>query len=232
MVVHAGIIAVLAFLFAAIPALWWHDSQLAGFAEERAITLANWASAEARIRLETHQPVGDALDVIMKQPGVVGAFLVTPQGKVLAPSTRAQEQIDMLGGLAMRPDAIYSDQLGHDGDLTVAARPVPAGDSPRAAVVWISLRAADIGARIEGSGAVLVPMFVIALLIGIATGFLLHRKATKQLAMLNEDAEMAMAGQIPEVLDTLGTGRPAISRQPSITFSRACAQEAPKSSVL
>jgi hypothetical protein len=48
-------------------------------------------------------------------------------------------------------------------------------------------------------------MFVIALLLGIATGFLLHRKATKQLAMLNEDAEMAMAGQIPEVLDTLGT---------------------------
>jgi hypothetical protein len=205
-VVHAGIIAVLSFLFAAIPALWWHDSQLTGFAEERAITLANWASAEARIRLETHQPVGDALDVIMKQPGVVGAFLVTPQGKVLAPSSRAQEQIDTLGGLAMRPDAVYSDQLSHDGDLTVAARPVPAGDSPRAAVVWISLRASDIGARIEGSGAVLVPMFVIALLIGIAIGFLLHRKATKQLAMLNEDAEMAMAGQIPEVLDTLGTG--------------------------
>ena len=204
-VVHAGIIAVFAFLLAAIPALWWHDSQLAGFAEERAITLSNWAAAEARVRLETHQPVGDALDVILRQPGVVGAFLVTPQGKVLAPSTRAQEQIDTLGGLAMRPDAIYSDQLGHDGDLTVAARPVPAGDSPRAAVVWISLRAADIGARIEGSGAVLVPMFVIALLIGIATGFLLHRKATKQLAMLNEDAEMAMAGQIPEVLDTLGT---------------------------
>jgi len=204
-VVHSGIIAVFAFLLAAIPALWWHDSQLAGFAEERALTLSNWAAAEARIRLETHQPVGDALDVILKQPGVVGAFLVTPQGKVLAPSTRAQEQLDTLGGLAMRPDAVYSDQLGHDGDLTVAARPVPAGDSPRAAVVWLSLRAADIGTRIEGSGAILVPMFVIALLIGVVTGFLLHRKATKQLAMLNEDAEMAMAGQIPEVLDTLGT---------------------------
>jgi hypothetical protein len=203
--IYFAVVAIAAFLIAALPALWWHDSQLSGFAEERASTLANWASAEARVRLEAGRPVGDALDDVLKQPGVVGALVLSPDGRVLAPALRSQEVIETLEGLGVKSNEVFRHQIGHASDLTIAARPVQAGDRPRAAVVWLSVRASDLGARVESSGAVLAPMFVVAILMGIAMALLLHRSTTRLLGALNEDAELAMAGQIRTVADTLGS---------------------------
>ncbi len=203
--IYFAVVAIAAFLIAALPALWWHDSQLSGFAEERASTLANWAAAEARVRLEANRPVGDALDDVLKQPGVVSALVLSPDGRVLAPAIRSQEVVDTLEGLGVKSGEVFRHQIGHAGDLTIAARPVQAGDRPRAAVVWLSVRASDLGARVESSGAVLAPMFVVAILMGIAMALLLHRSTTRVLGALNEDTELAMAGQIRTVADTLGS---------------------------
>jgi hypothetical protein len=203
--IYFAVVAIAAFLIAALPALWWHDSQLGGFAEERASTLANWAAAEGRLRIESGRPAGDALDGVLKQPGVVGALLLSPDGKVLAPALRSQEVVQTLDGLGVKPGEVFRSQIGHVEDLTIAARPVDAGDRPRAAVVWLSVRASDLGARVESSGAVLAPMFVVAILIGIAMALLLHRSTARLLGVLNEDAELAMAGQFRTVADTLGS---------------------------
>jgi hypothetical protein len=203
--IYFAVVAIAAFLIAALPALWWHDSQLGGFAEERASTLANWAAAEARLRIESRRPVGDALDDVLKQPGVVGALVLSPDGRVLAPALRSQEIVDTLDGLGVKAGEVFRNQIGHAGDLTIAARPVQTEDRPRAAVVWLSVRASDLGARVESSGAVLAPMFIVAILMGIAMALLLHRSTTRLLSALNEDAELAMAGQIRTVADTLGS---------------------------
>jgi hypothetical protein len=205
--IYFAVVAIAAFLIAALPALWWHDSQLGGFAEERASTLANWAAAEARLRIESGRSVGDALDSVLKQPGVVGALVLDPDGRILAPAIRSQEVVQTLDGLGVAPNKVFGNQIGHDADLTIAARPIEARDRPRAAVVWLSVRASDLGARVESSGAVLAPMFIVAVLIGIAMALLLHRSTTRLLGALNEDTELAMGGQLRAVADTLGSAQ-------------------------
>jgi hypothetical protein len=197
-------VTALVFLAGVLPVLWWHDGQMEAVALRHGEAVVNWLAAQARGQIEQGAAVTSAAEPVLKEPGVVAALIVTPAGRILAPASRASETIAAFDGLGLKVSDVYRLQSAWTGDLLEVVRPVEARGQPRAAVAWVKLRPADLALDTTGRGAVLAPTFLLSLLLGMAAGATLARRAARAVAQLNEDTELALAGRLEVVGDPLG----------------------------
>lgn len=197
-------VTALVFLAGVLPVLWWHDGQMEAVAVEHGEAVVNWLAAQARGQIEQGAAVTAVVEPVLKEPGVVAALIVTPTGRILAPASRASETIAAFDGLGLHVGDVYRLQSGWTGDLLEVVRPVEARGQPRAAIAWVKMRPADLAIDTTGRGAVLAPTFLLSLLLGMAAGATLARRAARAVAQLNEDTELALAGRLDVVGDPLG----------------------------
>ena len=197
-------VTALVFLAGVLPVLWWHDGQMEAVALRHGEAVVNWLAAQARGQIEQGAAVTAAVEPVLKEPGVVAALVVTPGGRILSPASRASETIATFDGLGVDVGDVYRLQSGWTGDLLEVVRPVEARGQPRAAIAWIKIRPADLAIDATGRGAVLAPTFLLSLLLGMAAGATLARRAARAVAQLNEDTELALAGRLDVVGDPLG----------------------------
>jgi hypothetical protein len=206
--VHAMLVTTavtaLVFLAGVLPVLWWHDAQMEAVALRHGEAVVNWLAAQARGQIEQGAAVTAAVEPVLKEPGVVAALVVTPGGRILAPASRASETIARFDGLGVGVGDVYRLQSAWTGDLLEIVRPVEAGGQPRAAIAWVKMRPADLAVDTTGRGAVLAPTFLLSLLLGMAAGATLARRAARAVAQLNEDTELALTGRLEVVGDPLG----------------------------
>lgn len=200
----AGLAAVV-FLATVIPLILWQQRVLEATASSRASALTNWLAANARSGLEATNPgaIAGAADDVSREPGVVSALILSPEGRVLAPSSRSTETIAALPGLSLKPGDVSTLRQAWNGDLLESARPVPAGDRSRAAIAWVSYRPERPAEA--GSGAVVLAVPVIVVLVAAwFSSRLITRRTMGALTALNEDIEMAVGGKLDQIGDPLG----------------------------
>lgn len=196
-------LAAVVFIATAVPLVLWEGRLVDATADAQATALVNWFAAEAALPLETGAPVTSAADVMAREPGVVAAVVLSPQGRVLAPASRASETIATIPGLGLAPADVLRARSARNDDLIEIARPVAAKGSARAAVVWLSYRP-TAPPEAGSTAVVLAPAVLIALVGTFFVVAVVRRTTLRGLSMLNEDIELAVAGQIAEVGDPLG----------------------------
>jgi len=203
--VQVAALAAVVFLATVIPLILWQQRMLNATASSRASALTNWLASNARSALETSNPgaIASAADEISREPGVVSALILSPEGRVLAPSSRSTETIAALPGLALKPGDVSTLRQSWNGDLLESARPVSAGDRSRAAIAWITYRPER--PEEAGSGAVVLAVPVIVVLVAAwFSSRLITRKTMGALTALNEDIELAVGGKLDQIGDPLG----------------------------
>ena len=200
----AGLAAIV-FLATVIPLILWQQRVLNATASSRASALTNWLASNARSALEASNPgaVASAADEVSREPGVVSALILSPEGRVLAPSSRSTETIASLPGLSLKPGEVATLRQSWNTDLLESARPVAAGDRSRAAIAWITYRPER--PQEAGSGAVVLAVPVVIVLIAAwFSSRLITRKTIGALTALNEDIELAVGGKLDQIGDPLG----------------------------
>ena len=190
-------------LMTAIPMHFFQERLLGSVAEERANAMVHWLAADASAALSS-QPsdIGSAADDVGMQPGVSSALILSPDGQVLAPGTRGGEFVEMIPGISS-PDEVQRPQSVWNGDSVEIVQPVRVGNNPRAAIAWLTFRPAALLA-VQNSIVVLVPAVLIALVGGLVVAGVIRRTTFRALTALNEDVELAMAGQLTHIEDRLG----------------------------
>jgi hypothetical protein len=193
----AGIIVV-----TAVPMTMWQQQTAdeIGFSTARAFAQALGATAAAD--LETGANIGAAAEALMREPGVAGAVLMTPEGRILSPAARANQTVTGIPGIGAPADVLRPRQARVEDRVEVAL-PVRSGNQPRAAIAWITFLPAAV-AGVGSAGLLLAPALLIAFGGALFVGLLLKRRTFGALQLLNEDIELAASGQIAEVADPLG----------------------------
>jgi FHA domain len=203
--VQVAALAAVVFLATVIPLILWQQRVLNATAASRASALTNWLASNARSALEATNPgaIATAADDISREPGVVSALVLSPEGRVLAPSARSTETIASLPALSLKPGEVSTLRQSWNGDLLESARPVSAGDRSRAAIAWITYRPEQ--PEEAGSGAVVLALPVIIVLVAAwFSSRLITRKTMGALTALNEDIELAVGGKLEKIGDPLG----------------------------
>jgi len=203
--VQVAALAAIVFLATVIPLILWQQRVLNATASSRASALTNWLASDARSALEASNPgaVASAADEVSREPGVVGALILSPEGRVLAPSSRSTEMIASLPGLSLKPGEVATLRQSWNGDLLESARPIAAGDRSRAAIAWVTYRPER--PQEAGSGAVVLAVPVIVVLIAAwFSSRLITRRTMGALTALNEDIELAVGGKLDQIGDPLG----------------------------
>jgi len=198
-------LAAIVFLATVIPLILWQQRVLNATASSRASALTNWLASNAHSALESSNPgaIASAADEVAREPGVVSALILSPEGRVLAPSSRSTEVIASLPALALKPGEVSTLRQSWNGDLLESARPVAAGDRSRAAIVWMTYRPER--PQEAGSGAVVLAVPVIIVLVAAwFSSRLITRKTMGALTALNEDIELAVGGKLDQIGDPLG----------------------------
>jgi hypothetical protein len=197
------VLSAIVFLATAIPLILWQGRVLNATAAARASALVNWLAADAAAALQTGGSIAVAADGVAREPGIVSAFILSPDGHVLAPASRSTESIDSIPALGVKPGDVLHLQQAWNGDLMETARPVQTKDRALAAVAWVTFRPS--APPEAGNGAVVLALPVIIVLVAtymIAT--LIGRRTMRSLKTLNEDIELAVGGQLDAVGDPLG----------------------------
>ena len=190
-------------LMTAIPMHFFQGRLLGSVAEERANAMVHWLAADASAALSSQtSDIGSAADDVGMQPGVSSALILTPDGQVLAPGARGGEFVEMIPGISS-PDEIHRPQSVWNGESVEIVQPVRVGNNPRAAIAWLTFRPAALLA-IQNSVVVLAPAVLIALVGGLVVAGVIRRTTFQALTALNEDVELAMAGQLARIEDRLG----------------------------
>ena len=195
-------LTVLVLAATALPMQLYQNRLLENVAEERAAAMVRWLAADASAALTTQTDVSRAADEVGMQPGVNAALVLAPDGRVLAPGSRAAQPVEMIPGIGP-PDDVHRAQRAWNGEWLEIVQPVPVGDEPRAAVAWLTFRPSALPA-IGGSFVVLGPAILLALVGGLVAAATILRTTLRALTVLNEDVELAMAGQLTQIEDPLG----------------------------
>jgi PAS domain-containing protein len=195
-------LAALVILILAIPMMTWQDRTTRVTSVFAANGYVNWLAAETGEALDGKRPISEAADAVAKEPGVVDARILSPDGRVLAPASRANQTITDIPGVGVPADVLRN-RAEWNGTMLEVVRPVRRGDDPRAALVWVTFRPAT--ASEAGSlSFLLAPALVLAFGAALLVGEAIRRTTTRALVLLNEDIELAMAGQLEQVTDPLG----------------------------
>src|SRR5262249_10986913 len=121
---HGTVLAVAVFLATAIPLILWRNGALDRAAAAQAASLVDWLAADATAALQGGGAVSSAADTVVKEPGVVTAFVLAPDGRVLAPASQVTETIRTIPGLGFKPGDVQRLESGQNGDVIEVTRPV------------------------------------------------------------------------------------------------------------
>lgn len=192
--------AVLVFLAVAVPAVWWHRNQIAESKEAHARAVANWLAADAANRLATGQMISEATDAVRREPGISEALVVSLDGRVLSPGTRAGQRIESFPAFRRTAASVDRQQVAEYKGTIEVVQPVNVPGTGRGAVAWVVA-----GAEGTSTLAVLVATLLMACLLGLGAGRLISRDTTQTLSAMTEDLDAMVAGQVSAVRDPLGT---------------------------
>jgi PAS domain-containing protein len=201
-VLTSSLMAALIVGAAVVPAMWWHQRQIAAAANLRATTLVDWLAAETGRHLQAGRPVTAVTNDLLDQPGVTDVLVVALDGRVLAPASRRGETIRVFPALGMAPASVNTQHVRRSEGYVHAVRPTAAGGSSPAAIVWLSLRQAHSGTSLA---LVALPVLLLAGLAGGGGGWMVCRRMTRALAVLNDDVEALLAGELTKIDDLLRT---------------------------
>lgn len=209
--------------------MWaWQARMLNGVAVARATALVNWLAADAANARERGD-ISGAVEGLAREPGVVSAIVLGLDGRVLSPPSRAGEAFGAIPGLDAPPSEIYRLRSGVADGLVQVARPISNRQGARQAVAWVSFRPSagpDEGSVIVVLGPAFFAVFAAAMFIASSV----RRTTLRGLALLNEDIELAIGGQLEAVKDPLGA-RPIRDLADTVNYLIARARAAGPMSV-
>jgi hypothetical protein len=129
--------------------------------------------------------------------------ILSPDGRVLSPASRATERFDMLPGIAEPPANIFRLRSASADGVIEIARPFGTTQRPRAGVAWVTFRS-SVPAEAGSVLVMLGPALLLTLAGGLTVAHLINRMTTRALVAFNEDIDLAVTGQLADVRDTLG----------------------------
>jgi hypothetical protein len=197
------LLAAAVFVVAAWPFSWWNARVLDAVGASRARALTGWVAADAANLLQAGSEVSGVADRVRKEAGVVAAVVLAPNGRVLAPASRATESIASIPGLNASPADIVRLRQAHRGELIETVEPILRSDGSRAAIAWTTFRV-SVPPSVGSSIVVVGPSLFVALIAGLVVARRIRRQTMSGMSALKEDIELAMAGHLGEVSDPLG----------------------------
>lgn len=195
------LVGLLGFGIGVMPTLWWHYQQNRAGERREAIALAGWLAANTTHALETSEQAGTAVHGVLQVPGVSEALVLSADGRVLAPASRAGEVMATLPGLQLPPSAILRTYDTHVGPEVQVAQPVQANGDPHAAIVWLAFTP---GSVYEGPDAVLGSALLVACVLSLLVGWLASHRTQQAMARLNDGVQAMLAGRLEALVDPLG----------------------------
>ncbi len=195
------VMTLVVFVATVVPFRIYQQTVVDATATARAQALARWLAADAAAAMAGAGDVTASADEVGAQSGVVVALVLAPDGSVLAPGSRSTERVPTIPDVGATSE-VYGVRVVARGDLLEAVAPVRARGENRAAVAWVSFRP-SAGTTVSQAVAI-GPAIVLALVAWIVAARLLQRRTLRAVTYFGEDIELAAAGQIDEVGDTLG----------------------------
>ena len=196
--------AFLMFLVTAIPLSQARSSDLHRESLARVATITRSLGAENGTALASGQTLAVGVQNGLAEPGVREVLLLSPEGRVLAPAERLDQTVTKLpafGEIA----AIQGLQTADLGNEVQAAALIESGGR-RLGVVWVRL-----DPSYASTGAPVVLYMFAALFTGLVAAFvlahLLRKAISTRLLTLATDIDMAAAGQMDVVTESIGEPR-------------------------
>lgn len=198
-------IAALAFLVLAMPLLRTLGSALAAESSLRGRVLVDLLAATNEDALRENRPETLSIERIALEPGVIGAYILDPMGRVLAPAEMSGELSgSLLSNLGFDVDAkdIRAFREGRaGGNTTVYALPVRA-EGRRLGVAVLHYR---VGGAVSRWTVVMLVLGSLLLLMGVAAAVLVARRwMLAPVQELRDDVEALRSG----LVDSLAEDRP------------------------
>ena len=194
-------------------------------ARARAAIIARALGAENGPALASGQALGLSVQSALAESGVREALVLTPQGRVLAPPERMDEAMTDLGAFG-RPGSIRGLQTADLGDGVQAAVAVEHAGR-QLGVAWVRLD--PTYANQESSPVLfLLAILAVGLAISVLIGLALQRMVASRLMALATDIDLAAAGQLDEVRESLGAPEVARSVNFIVSQLRALPHTAPE----
>jgi len=138
--VRVAAAALVGLLSAAIPLLTLQSRAQASNAEQHAQALVQWLGAEAAAAIGTGASAGMTADLVARQPGVVAASVLSIDGTVLSPRSRAGETIASIPALNVGAGDVRSMVSAWNGNQLEIVRPVESADGRRVGVAWVTFQ--------------------------------------------------------------------------------------------
>jgi len=195
--------AVVAFALTAAPMVWWQGSIVESWALDRSTALVSWLAADATIAFERNQELSSVAETIAKEPGVVSALVVSLEGQVLSPPSRATVAYPTLPGIEESPAKILRLRHAWRDGMVHVAKPVAATGRPRAAIAYVSY-IPTLPPGVVSRFVVLAPALFFSVLVAFLVAGMVTRRTLGALTAFDRDVELALNGQIDGVADPLG----------------------------
>ena len=192
------------FLLAAVPLWVWQQGVMNRAAVVRAPAMAQWLAADAAAADEAGV-IQDAANAVGREPGVVAALVLGPEGQVLSPSARAAEAFRTIPGIPVAVPDIGRLRAGWNGSLVEVAAPVVSRRRGRVGVAWVTVHPPSLPDAGAGAVVILAPALLIALAAGFGVAVSIRRVTDAGVKALNQDIELALSGHVASVVDTLGS---------------------------
>jgi len=195
-------IAALAFLVLAMPLLRTLGSALAAESSLRGRVLVDLLAATNEDALRENRPETLSIERIALEPGVIGAYILDPMGRVLAPAEMSGESsgvfLSKLGFDVQAKDIRAFRESRAGDDTTVYALPVRA-QGRRLGIAVLHYR---VGAAVSRWTVVMLGLGSLLLLMGVAAAVLVARRWTLlPVQELKDDVEALRAGFVASLTE-------------------------------
>jgi hypothetical protein len=200
--------AFLTFLITAIPFVQARTEVVEREAAARATTIVRAVGLENGVALASGQTLSVSVQSALQESGIREALVLTPQGRVLAPTERLDETMNQLGAFGDIA-ALQGLQTAVVGSEVQAAAVIESGGR-RLGVVWVRL---DPNYAHSGSPVALylLATLVTSLVLATGVGILIKKSVMARLAAFATDIDLAASGQQEVVTESFGLPRLAES---------------------
>jgi hypothetical protein len=173
-------LSVVVFALTAVPMVIWQERIVQSYARTQGLAVARSFAADAGAALQARGTagLGPVVERMRAADGVVAAVILSPEGRVAAPSNMTAQRVTRIPGLNVKAEAVQFAQSAWHGDFIEAVAPVRTSDLARGGVAWVTYRPtvpADVGSSI----AVLGPALLCSLAAGFVLAWWLRRTATR-----------------------------------------------------
>jgi hypothetical protein len=200
--------AFLTFLITAIPFVQARTEVVEREAAARATTIVRAVGVENGVALASGQTLSVSVQSALQESGIREALILTPQGRVLAPTERLDETMNQLGAFGDIA-ALQGLQTAVVGSEVQAAAVIESGGR-RLGVVWVRL---DPNYAHSGSPVALylLATLVTSLVLAAGVGILIKKSVMARLTAFATDIDLAASGQQEVVTESFGLPRLAES---------------------